>query len=105
MRTSKIGFPKERIAEFCRKWRIVEFSLFGSILRDDFNPDSDIDVLVVFEDNTTWTLFDHIKMEQELSKIVGRRANVVSRSALEQSANFIRRNTILQTAERFYAAR
>ena len=105
MKTTMIQISGEKVEEFCRKWQIVEFSLFGSVLRDDFKPSSDVDVLVVFDNDAPWTLLDHINMEQELSTILGRRANMVSRRALERSSNFIRRKAILETAERFYAAR
>ena len=54
-----IEIPKEKIADFCRKWKIVEFSLFGSVLREDFRPDSDVDVLVSFSHDAQWSLLDH----------------------------------------------
>jgi uncharacterized protein len=104
MKSARIELSNRKIREFCRKWEIVEFSLFGSVLRDDFKPSSDVDVLVVFTGDPGWSLFDHVTMEQELSAILGRRANIVSRRALERSSNFIRRKAILETAERFYAA-
>ena len=54
MTQSHVDIPRGRIAEFCRKWKVTEFSLFGSILRDDFGPDSDVDVLVSFDPASTW---------------------------------------------------
>ena len=62
----KIEIPKEKIADFCRKWKIVELSLFGSVLRDDFRPNSDVDLLVTFSPDAEWSLLDHMAMEEEL---------------------------------------
>ena len=59
-----LDIPQEKIAEFCRKWKIVEFSLFGSILREDFTPESDMDVLVKFAENPGWGLFALVEMEE-----------------------------------------
>ena len=100
-----IEIPKEKIAAFCRKWKIVELALFGSVLRDDFRPDSDVDVLVRFAPDAEWGLFDHLAMEEELSGILGRNVDVVSRSAIERSDNYIRRKAILGTAQPYYVAR
>ena len=94
---------KELIA-FCEKWRISELALFGSVLREDFRPDSDIDVLVRFGEHHPWSVLDHLAMEAELSEIVGRRVEVTSRRALEESHNWIRRREIFGTARTLYAA-
>ena len=100
-----IEIPKEKIADFCRKWKIVELSLFGSVLRDDFRPGSDIDVLVTFSRDAEWSLLDHVAMEEELSAIFGRKVDLVSRKAIERSENYIRRDAILETAQPYYVAR
>lgn len=89
---------------FCSKWKVRELSLFGSALRDDFGPQSDIDFLVTFAPEAQWSLLDHIRMEEELSLLLGRRIDLVSRQALERSANFIRRREILSSAKVVYAA-
>jgi predicted nucleotidyltransferase len=89
---------------FCSEWKIRELSLFGSALRDDFGPQSDIDFLVTFAPEAQWSLLDHIRMEQELSLLLGRQIDLVSRQALERSANFIRRREILSSAKVVYAA-
>jgi predicted nucleotidyltransferase len=102
---AKIAIDREQIAEFCRRWKIVEFSLFGSVLRDDFGPDSDVDVLVSFAPDTSWSLFDHVRMEDELAALVGRKVDLVSRRAIERSENWIRRKAILGGAEAVYVAR
>ena len=95
----KIEIPKEKIADFCRKWKIVELSLFGSVLRDDFRPNSDVDLLVTFSPDAEWSLLDHMAMEEELSAIFRRKVDLVSRRAIERSQNYIRRKVILETAQ------
>jgi len=99
-----MNWPEKQIADFCRKWKITELSLFGSALRDDFRPDSDIDLLVSFGSDSEWSLFDHARMEQELSGILGRKVDLVSRRALESSANPIRRKAILENTRRVYVS-
>jgi uncharacterized protein len=101
---ARIEIPHEAIAEFCRRWQITELALFGSVLRDDFRPDSDVDVLVTFSPNVPWTLLDHVEMERELSDIIGRRIDLVSRIAVEQSKNWIRRREILGNTQTLYVA-
>ena len=100
-----IDIPKETIAAFCQKWKIVEFSLFGSVLRDDFRPDSDVDVLVSFAPDAEWSLLEHMAMEEELSAIFGRKVEMISRKAIERSENYIRRDAILKTAQPYYVTR
>ncbi len=104
MTTNQINIPKETIAEFCKKWKVREFAFFGSVLRDDFRPDSDIDVLVTFSEDAKCTLFDLIHMEKELKEIFGREVDIVSRRGIESSRNHIRKNAILSSAEAVYAA-
>ncbi|HUR68763.1 MAG TPA: nucleotidyltransferase family protein [Candidatus Thermoplasmatota archaeon] len=95
----RVALDKRRLAEFCRKWQIREFALFGSVLRADFRPDSDVDVLVTFAPGAAWSLFDVVTMEDELSGIIGRRVDLVTRRAIERSENWLRRDAILATAE------
>ena len=102
---AKIPIPREKIAEFCDRWKITELALFGSVLRDDFRPDSDVDVLVTFAPEAEWSLFDHMTMEEELSSILNRKVDLVSRRGIERSRNWIRRKAILEAAEPFYVAR
>ncbi len=104
MTIAQIKLPREKIAEFCKKWKIHEFSFFGSVLRDDFRPDSDIDVLVTFEEDARHTLFDLVHMQDELKQIFGRDVDLVSRRGIESSRNHIRRDAILNSAEAIYAA-
>ena len=99
-----IVLPKEQIANFCRRWRIEELSIFGSALREDFRPDSDVDVLVRFSPEASWGLFDLMRMEEELKAIFGREVDLVERSAVEHSRNYVRRKAILNNLEPIYAA-
>jgi predicted nucleotidyltransferase len=98
---SNIPLPHELIAEFCRKWRVTELSLFGSVLRDDFGPESDVDVLVSFQPDAPWSLYDWVQMMDELKEIFGREVDLVEREAIR---NPIRRRTILGSREVVYAA-
>lgn len=99
-----IDLPKDKIAEFCKKWKIREFSIFGSVLREDFQPDSDIDVLVTFSEDAKHTLFDMVHMKEEIEQIFGRKVDLVSRRGVESSRNYLRKQAILGTAEAIYAA-
>jgi len=103
--SARIPIDRKKVADFCRRWKITEFALFGSVLRDDFRPDSDVDVLVTFAPDAEWSLFDDVDMEEELSAIFGRKVDLVSRRAVERSDNWIRRKAILSTAEPVYVAR
>ena len=100
----RIEIPKDKIIEFCKKWKVAEFSLFGSVLSEHFSKDSDIDVLIAFNDSARHSLFDLVKMEKELEEIFGRKIDLVSRRAIESSRNYLRKNAILETAEAVYAA-
>lgn len=92
------------VREFCQKWKIRSLEVFGSILRDDFRPESDIDFLVVHEPGADWDLFDHFRMEDELAEIVGRRVDLLDREVVETSRNRFRKRDILSTVEAVYAA-
>lgn len=91
----------EKIEAFCRKWKITEFSLFGSVLRDDFRPDSDVDVLVEFQPNCGWSLYDVVDMKDELAEMFGREVDFVMKDGLR---NPFRRYEILTTRKILYAA-
>jgi predicted nucleotidyltransferase len=105
MDRSRIRGSQQEIADFCRRWQITELALFGSVLREDFRSDSDVDVLVSFAEDAQWSLLDLVRMEEELSHILGRDVDLVERRAVERSENYIRRRHILETAEPFYVAR
>ncbi len=97
----QIDVPLDKIRAFCRKWKITEFSLFGSVLRSDFRPDSDVDVMVSFEENAEWDLFDLVDMIEELSVLFGRKVDLVEKGAVR---NPFRRHSIMAGKEVLYAA-
>ncbi len=94
-----IDFNSDAIRDFCRKWQIRELSVFGSILRDDFREDSDIDFLVDYEEDADWDLFDHMDMEEELATIVGREVDLLTRYSVETSRNRFYKKEILSRVE------
>ncbi len=96
-----IEVDRGKVAEFCRRWKITEFSFFGSVLRGDFSRESDVDVLVSFAPDSHWSLFDLMDMEDELAKLFGRKADLVSRNGLR---NPFRRHEILRTRQVMYVA-
>lgn len=101
----KVSVPKDRLAAFCRAHGVKRLAVFGSALRDDFGPDSDIDVLVEFEPGRAPELLGVAGMESELSGLFGgRKVDLIERSAVEASRNYIRREAILRSAEAIYAA-
>ena len=102
--SAHIHIPRSKIDSFCRRWQVSELALFGSVLREDFGPGSDVDVLIQFQPQARHTLLDMARMEEELRQIFGRDVDLVERSAVEQSRNFIRRKTVLQSAESIHAA-
>lgn len=95
---------REEITTFCERWQVRQLAVFGSALREDFGPESDIDLLVSFDEGARHTLFDMVRMEEELKKIFGREVDLVEREGVEQSRNHIRRETILQSTETIYAS-
>ena len=97
-----IQIPREQIEAFCRKWKIREFALFGSVLRDDFRPDSDVDVLVEFRDDADPTYREWLAMEDELREMVGGRdVDLVEKATV---VNPFRRKHILEHQRVMYAA-
>jgi len=100
----RIPYDQDGLADFCKRWKIVKLSFFGSVLRDDFRPDSDIDVLVTFSPDAHWGLFDMVQMQQDLQKVLGRQVDLLSQRGVESSRNYIRRKTILSSAEVVYGA-
>ena len=99
-----VEVPRNEVAAFCKRWQVAELALFGSVLRDDFAPESDIDVLVRLDPKAQRTLLDMVRMQDELSRILGHRVDLVERTAVEASRNYIRREAILRSAETVYAA-
>jgi predicted nucleotidyltransferase len=91
-----IEFDDEAVTDFCRRRKIVEMSLFGSVLRDDFGPESDVDVLVVFDQDASWSYWDWGPMSDELAAIFGRPVDLVERRSV---VNPYRRHRILTTRQ------
>jgi predicted nucleotidyltransferase len=102
MTKPKIEIPTDEIADFCRRWKVTELALFGSVLREDFGPDSDIDALVSFAPDARWSLLDLVRMQDELKAVLGREVDLVQRVAVERSENYIRRKSILSNLEVIY---
>jgi hypothetical protein len=103
MTITVIDLPMEKIVEFCDQWQVTEFALFGSVLRDDFRPDSDIDIMVQFhpEAHPTFSTLD--QMEAELKTIFNREVDLITRQGIETSRNYLRRHEILSSVQVIYA--
>ena len=101
---ARIAVEEASLRTFCQRWKIAELALFGSVLREDFRPDSDVDVLVVFADDVSPGFEQLAAMRRELETLFGREVDLVERRAVEQSENYIRRRHILKHAEPVYVA-
>ena len=100
----KIALDAPAVAEFCRKWHIAEMSLFGSVLRDDFKADSDVDILVSFIEGATLGLLDKIAAREELEVMLGRNVGLATKSGLLHRTTLPSiRDSILAEAEIVYA--
>ncbi len=99
-----VGWPVEEITVFCRRWQITRLGLFGSVLREDFGPDSDVDILARFHPAARHTLLDLERMEDELESILGRDVDLLSWRGVERSRNRYRRKAILGSVEVVYDA-
>ena len=97
----QLSYAPEKIEELCQRWKVKELALFGSVLRDDFGPDSDVDVLVTFAENAGWSLLDFVRMADELAELFGREVDLVEKKGLR---NPFRRRAILSSAEVIYAS-
>jgi predicted nucleotidyltransferase len=100
----RIPIPHDALRQFCKRWGVSELALFGSVLRDDFGPESDVDVLVTFRDPGRWRLRDLHAMERELEGLFHRRVEMTERLAVEENPNWIVRHEILETARRLDVA-
>ena len=95
----RIQIDEERLAEICRQFHVQELALFGSVLRDDFRNDSDIDVLVEYEPDAVVGLFHHFKLEEALEQVLGRNVDLIPKGGLRS----ILKDEVLRTAEIIYA--
>lgn len=101
---AQLSFSRFEIEAFCQRWQVSEFALFGSVLREDFRPDSDVDVLVTFFPHVHWGLTETMQMQEELESLFGRKVDLIIKSAIERSQNWIRKQHILQSAQVLYVA-
>lgn len=101
---SNLTIAQADLAAFCQRWHVIELALFGSVLRADFTADSDIDVLVTFEDGIRVSFVDLFHMQDALKVLFGREVDLGIRSAVETDPNYIRRKHILSSLQVIYAA-
>jgi len=102
MEVFTLDIPFDRLEGFCERWKVSELAIFGSALRSDFSPASDIDLLISFAEDAHWGLFDLVQMEDELELLFGRDVDLIEKKAIENSENYIRRRGILDGAEIVY---
>ncbi len=100
----RLGLTEAQLEAFCAKWKVRELALFGSVLREDFRADSDVDVMVVFDAEAHWGLFEFCAMADDLELILSRKVDLLTRRGVEQSRNWIRQKSILDSAQVIYAA-
>ncbi len=105
MKTLPINLPMDELNDFCKRWRIKELAVFGSILRDDFGPDSGVDFLYTFEEGAPWSLFDVVEMKDRLREIAGRNIDLLSRNGIERSHNWVRCKAILESEHVVFGTR
>lgn len=93
----------EDIAAFCRRWSIARLEIFGSALRDDFRPDSDLDLVATYAPQARWSLLDRVRMKLELEALLGRQVDLLNRRALEKGRRHARAASILAQTQPLYA--
>jgi uncharacterized protein len=98
---ARISLPLADIEALCQRWKVRELALFGSVLREDFSPESDVDVLVTFDPEAPWSAWDLIEMRDELKALMGRSVDLVEKGAVR---NPFRRREILRSNQVVYAA-
>ena len=101
----RLKIKPDRLEEICQQWQITELALFGSVLRNDFSDRSDIDILVTFDKSNTITFFDLDILEEQLSRLFNRPVDLVTKKAVEQSHNWIRKQNILDNSRVIYEQR
>ncbi len=99
----KFEIPKREVSAFCKHWKITEFAIFGSALGENFHAESDVDVLLSFAADAKTTLFDMVRMKDELEKIFDRDVDLISKRGVEQSHNYLRKKSILDSAQVIHA--
>jgi uncharacterized protein len=101
----RLTISPDQLEEFCQRRQIMELALFGSVIRGDFRPDSDIDILVTFTPNARISLLDLVDMQYELEDLSHRTVDLLTKKSVVNSSNWIRRNEILSTAKVIYESR
>lgn len=99
MLKTRIELPPEKIADFCRRWSIATLEVFGSVLRDDFRPDSDVDFIAKYLPEANWSLLDRVHMKHELGDMLDRDVDLLNRRALEHGRQTSRAAAILAKAQ------
>ncbi|MBW4514808.1 MAG: nucleotidyltransferase family protein [Timaviella obliquedivisa GSE-PSE-MK23-08B] len=99
-----LELPMAQIKELCDRHQIIEFALFGSVLRDDFRPNSDIDVLISFAPNARKGLLTLAQIKHELEDLLGRNVDILTKKSIQQSHNPARSRNILNSAQVLYVA-
>lgn len=98
---SIMNINREKIQAFCKKWKIQELAIFGSFLRDDFNTNSDVDILITFNPGVSWG-FEIAELKEELSQIFNRPVDILNKRILERSKNIFKKNEILGSSKVIY---
>lgn len=101
MINNRFELPKDKLVDLCKKWKISELGLFGSVLTESFRPDSDVDVLVTFAPDCRYSLFDLVLVQLDMEKLLGHKVDLIERKALR---NPFRKKAILDSVETIYAA-
>jgi len=104
MEFRNVDLPLADIQIACQRWHIKELALFGSVLRDDFRPDSDIDILVTFAPEAKRSLTETLQLRDEFQILFGRKVDLIVKSAIERSDNWLRKQNILESAQTIYVA-
>jgi predicted nucleotidyltransferase len=104
MKVGHLEVDERALASLCRKWKIAKLEAFGSVLRDDFRPESDVDLLVSYEDGSRKRFDDQLSAVEDFQKLFGREVELVPRKRIEASENYIRRHAILTTAKVVYGS-
>jgi uncharacterized protein len=104
MTLKNINLPLTDIQRICERWHITELALFGSVLRSDFHPESDIDLLVTFDPNAKRGLTETLQIQDEFQVLLDRKVDLIVKSAIERSDNWLRKKNILESAQTIYVA-
>jgi hypothetical protein len=104
MTLNNINIQEDKLSEICRRYMIRELALFGSALREDFNEESDVDLLVEFKPDSRISLFDIVDLKDELEKLFDREVDIVSKNAIRRSRNYIKKKAILENYKVIYAS-